>query len=178
VPVPGSLTSLFGGGSGAAVGTGLAIKAAAAVTAGLAIGGASYEGVRHVPWPAQKPTAVAQQKAAVAVRAPVHAAVSSRQTSRITPAKVSGTHGNAAKAAKDKATKGKNVNANSHANNSRSHRNASIASHSRGAAHSNRAHPVGGPRAHPKAKVKPKRLQLPGSVGDHPAPAPGHGKQK
>jgi RNA polymerase sigma-70 factor (ECF subfamily) len=178
VPVPGSLTSLFGGGSGAAVGTGLAIKAAAAVTAGLAIGGASYEGVRHVPWPGQKPTAVAQQKAAVAVRAPVRAAVSSRQTSRITPAKVSGTHGHAAKAAKGKATKGKNVNAHSHANNSRSHRNASIASHSRGAAHSTRAHPAGGPRAHPKAKVKPKRLQLPGSVGDHPAPAPGHGKQK
>src|SRR4051812_5364124 len=39
VPVPGSLTSLFGGG-GAAVGTSLALKAAAAVTAGLVIGGA------------------------------------------------------------------------------------------------------------------------------------------
>jgi RNA polymerase sigma-70 factor (ECF subfamily) len=46
VPVPSSLGSFFGG--GAAVGTGLAFKAAAAVTAGLAIGGASYEGVRHV----------------------------------------------------------------------------------------------------------------------------------
>src|SRR6266567_1029030 len=46
VPVPGSLTSFFGGG-GAAVGTGLAVKAAAAVTAGLVIGGAGYEGVRH-----------------------------------------------------------------------------------------------------------------------------------
>src|SRR3989440_4461371 len=43
VPIPSSLTSLFGGG-GAAVGTGVALKAAAAVTAGLAIGGASYEG--------------------------------------------------------------------------------------------------------------------------------------
>src|ERR1700730_9457367 len=41
VPLPGSLASFFGGG-GAAVGTGLAIKAAAAVTAGLVIGGASY----------------------------------------------------------------------------------------------------------------------------------------
>ena len=49
VPVPSSLTSLFGGG-GAAVGTGLALKAAAAVTAGLAIGGAGYEGVQHAPW--------------------------------------------------------------------------------------------------------------------------------
>src|SRR2546423_13561568 len=38
VPVPGSLTSLFGGGSGAVVGTGPGLKAAAAVTAGLAVG--------------------------------------------------------------------------------------------------------------------------------------------
>src|ERR671929_852334 len=38
VPLPGSLTSFFGGGS-TAIGTGLALKAAAAVTAGLAIGG-------------------------------------------------------------------------------------------------------------------------------------------
>src|SRR5205814_10235333 len=45
VPIPGSLSSFFGGG-GAAVGTGLALKAAAAVTAGLVIGGAGYEGVR------------------------------------------------------------------------------------------------------------------------------------
>src|SRR5438309_1153273 len=43
-PIPSSLTSLFGGG-GAAVGTGVALKAAAAVTAGLVIGGAGYEGV-------------------------------------------------------------------------------------------------------------------------------------
>jgi anti-sigma factor RsiW len=46
VPLPSSLGSFFGG--GAAVGTGLAVKAAAAVTAGLVIGGASYEGVRHI----------------------------------------------------------------------------------------------------------------------------------
>jgi hypothetical protein len=45
--------SLFGGGGGAAVGTGLALKAAAALTAGVAIGGASYEGVRHAPWHAR-----------------------------------------------------------------------------------------------------------------------------
>src|SRR5213596_197778 len=41
VPVPGSPSSFFGGG-GAAVGTGLALKAATAVTASLVIGGASY----------------------------------------------------------------------------------------------------------------------------------------
>src|SRR5213079_2230318 len=60
VPVPGSLTSLFGGG-GAAVGTGLALKAAAAVTASLVIGGASYEGVRHAPWHAKPPAAAPPQ---------------------------------------------------------------------------------------------------------------------
>jgi len=45
VPVPASLTSLFGGG-GAAVGTGLALKAGVAVATGLALGGAGYVGVR------------------------------------------------------------------------------------------------------------------------------------
>src|SRR6266480_5059387 len=49
VPVPGSLSSFFGGG-GAAVGTGLALKAAAAVTAGLVIGGAGVATARHTPW--------------------------------------------------------------------------------------------------------------------------------
>src|SRR5256886_6810434 len=43
VPIPSSLTSLFGGG-GAAVGTGVAVKSAAALTAGLVIGGGRYEG--------------------------------------------------------------------------------------------------------------------------------------
>jgi RNA polymerase sigma factor (sigma-70 family) len=72
VPVPTSLTSLFGGGGGAAVGTGLALKAAAAVTAGLALGGAGYEGVRHAPWHAPRPSeaALAKQTSAAAVSAP------------------------------------------------------------------------------------------------------------
>ena len=176
VPLPGSLTSLFGGGSGAAVGTGLAIKAAAAVTAGLAIGGASYEGVRHVAWQGQEATG-AHQKGAAAARAPQGVALSSRQVSRVAPAKVLATHGHAAKTDKVKLTKAKNVNAHRRANASHSHGRVSVASHSRGAAHTNRAHPAG---AHvPKAKIKPKRLELPGPVRDHPAPAPpGHGKQK
>src|SRR6266545_2152998 len=55
VPVPGSLSSFFGG--GAAVGTGLGIKAAAAITAGLVIGGAGYEGVRHSPLSSDRPAA-------------------------------------------------------------------------------------------------------------------------
>jgi RNA polymerase sigma-70 factor (ECF subfamily) len=59
VPVPGSLASFFGGG-GAAVGTGLALKAAAAVTAGLVIGGASVATVEQAPWKshARSPQAV------------------------------------------------------------------------------------------------------------------------
>src|SRR2546430_16766067 len=56
VPVPSSLTSLFGGGSGTAIGTGLTLKAAAAVTARLAIGGASYRSGQPTPWPPQKAT--------------------------------------------------------------------------------------------------------------------------
>jgi RNA polymerase sigma-70 factor, ECF subfamily len=56
VPVPSSLASLFGSG-GAAVGTGLALKAAAAVTAGLVIGGGTYEGIRHAPWVKATPAA-------------------------------------------------------------------------------------------------------------------------
>src|ERR671922_2632342 len=66
VPIPSSLTSLFGGGS-TAVGTGVALKAAAAVTAGFVIGGAGYEGVHHV-------TAHGEKKAAAA--APVFQSVS------------------------------------------------------------------------------------------------------
>jgi RNA polymerase sigma-70 factor (ECF subfamily) len=66
VPVPSSLMSLFGGGGGAAVGTGLALKAAAALTAGLAIGGASYEGVRQAPWHARPKAAKPVQQIPVA----------------------------------------------------------------------------------------------------------------
>ena len=48
LPVPSSLASFFGG--SAAVGTGLAVKAAVAVTAGALVGGAGYETVRRAPW--------------------------------------------------------------------------------------------------------------------------------
>src|SRR6266542_835982 len=52
VPVPASLSSFFGG--GAAVGTGLAVKAAVAVTVGAVVGSSAYVGVRHTPWHARK----------------------------------------------------------------------------------------------------------------------------
>jgi RNA polymerase sigma-70 factor (ECF subfamily) len=58
VPLPASLTSLFGG-SGGAVGTALAVKAAAAVTIGAVVGGTAYEGVRHAPWKSTRPVAAA-----------------------------------------------------------------------------------------------------------------------
>jgi RNA polymerase sigma-70 factor (ECF subfamily) len=45
IPVPASLTSLFGGGGGAAVGTGVALKAGATVATALAVGSAAYVGV-------------------------------------------------------------------------------------------------------------------------------------
>jgi RNA polymerase sigma factor (sigma-70 family) len=46
VPLPSSLASLFGGG-GAAVGTGIAAKAAAVLATGALVGGLGYEGARH-----------------------------------------------------------------------------------------------------------------------------------
>jgi RNA polymerase sigma factor (sigma-70 family) len=74
VPIPTSLTSLFGGGGGAALGTGLAVKAAAALTAGAIVGGAGYEGVQHVVKTHERtrhasPTIVAKRTAAAAVPA-------------------------------------------------------------------------------------------------------------
>jgi hypothetical protein len=170
VPVPGSLMSLFGGGSGAAVGsgaalgTGLTLKAAAALTAGLAIGGAGYEGVRHVPWHTQKPTAAARKDAVVAVAVPRDAALSPRGPSRVAPAASSGKHGHGVKTANVK--KGKKVKTHGRAN------------HGIGAAQSSRAHTPGGARLHQTAKLKPKRLRLPGPIRERPVHARRHGKRK
>jgi RNA polymerase sigma-70 factor (ECF subfamily) len=81
VPLPTSLTSLFGGG-GTAVGTGIALKAAAAVTAGLAIGGAGYEGAQHVTWHVQKPVVAASHVSPAAVSAPDNFAKAPRDSAR------------------------------------------------------------------------------------------------
>jgi RNA polymerase sigma-70 factor (ECF subfamily) len=179
VPLPTSLTSLFGGGSGAAVGTGIALKAAAAVTAGLAIGGASYEGVHHGPWQAQKPTAAAPKKAVVASAVPVVAAPSPRAPSLVAPASAAGAaHGHAAKNTKVKPKKIKKVNAHGRANRTRSTGHGSFASRGNGAQRPHRAHPSRRATAHKKAQAKPKHHQLPGPIGEHPASPPGHGKQK
>jgi RNA polymerase sigma-70 factor (ECF subfamily) len=171
VPVPGSLMSLFGGGGGAAVGTGLALKAAAAVTAGLAIGGASYEGVRYVPWHAEKPTAGAQN-AVVGIAAARDPAFASRGPSRVAPA-ASGTHGHAVKTKNVKPKKAKKA-----ANQTGLARNGSLASHGRGAEQSNGVRAAGVARGQQatKIKAKPKRLRLPGPIGEKPARR--HGKKK
>jgi RNA polymerase sigma factor (sigma-70 family) len=63
VPLPASLSSFFGG--SAAVGTGLAAKAAVAVTIGAVVGGTAYEGVHHAPWRAKKEATAAPPSVAV-----------------------------------------------------------------------------------------------------------------
>jgi RNA polymerase sigma-70 factor (ECF subfamily) len=172
VPLPTSLTSLFGGG-GATVGAGLALKAAAAVTAGLAIGGAGYEGVRHAPWHVQKPAAAAPATARPvvapdAVRAP-------RGPSRVAPVATPSTRGDTAKAAAVKPKKTKKLKTHGRANQAHP---TGAAKHARVVHVSQRVHPARGASTHKKAKPapKPKRLRLPGPVVEHPPPA--HGKQK
>ena len=150
VPLPGSLTSFFGGGGSAAVGTGLAFKAAAAVTAGLAIGGAGYEGVHHAPWHAKKPaaTAPASPAAANAARGPSH----------IAPVATPGTHGASSKAANAKLKKSGKLKTHGRRN----------AAHGSVAHQPLRAHPARGASAHKKAKARPMRLKLPGRIVEHP----------
>jgi RNA polymerase sigma-70 factor, ECF subfamily len=176
-PVPSSLLSLFGGGGGAAVGTGLTLKAAAAVTAGLAIGGASYEGVRHVPWQAERPAAAAQNAVGGAAAAR-DASFVSRGPARVAPAAGSVTHGHATKTKNVGPKKGKKANTHGRANQTGLARNENVAFHGRSTGQSNRTDPPGAARLQQTAKLKPKpkRLRLPGPIGEHPARR--HGKKK
>ncbi|MDQ2969031.1 MAG: sigma-70 family RNA polymerase sigma factor [Actinomycetota bacterium] len=171
VPLPTSLTSLFGGG-GAAAGAGLALKAAAAVTAGLAIGGAGYEGVRHTPWHGQKPAPAAPARPVLAAD-PVPVL---RGSSRVAPVATPGTHGNAAKIANAKPKKANTFKTHGHGNQTRSPGAASAAVRHGKAHQPKRAKPAHGASVHAKAKPEPKRLKLPGPIGEHPLP--GHRKQK
>ena len=71
VPIPTSLTSLFGGG-GAVVGGGVALKAAAFVAAGVVATGVGYEGARELSTPSRQPEAVVPATtAAVRPAAPI-----------------------------------------------------------------------------------------------------------
>jgi RNA polymerase sigma factor (sigma-70 family) len=65
IPLPSSLLGLFGGGS--AVGLGIAAKVAVVVAAGAVVGGAGYEGARHVDL--GHPKTAAATKARVPVKA-------------------------------------------------------------------------------------------------------------
>jgi len=67
IPLPGSLAGLFGGGGGAALGSGLAVKAAALTFGALVATGVGYEGVKkeliQKPHPAAAAAPVAQHRA-------------------------------------------------------------------------------------------------------------------
>ena len=64
IPLPQSLASLFGGGGGAAIGGGIAVKAAAIGASALVASGVGYEGVKHGIWkPPASPRAAAVRHA-------------------------------------------------------------------------------------------------------------------
>ncbi len=167
VPVPGSLSSFFGG--GAAVGTGLGIKAAAAITAGLVIGGAGYEGVQHSPLRTHRAPAAVPSTPSVAVVGAnaVVPAPRGHIPQTATPARGK-SHGKPAKGitAADHGNKGKQ-----HAN-GRGHQKHYAGDASVAARHVHATHP-----AHPShpapshRKVKPKRHLLPGPFDTRPPPS-------
>jgi RNA polymerase sigma-70 factor (ECF subfamily) len=175
VPVPSSLTSLFGGG-GAAVGTGLAVKAAAAVTAGLAIGGAGYEGVRHAPWRSEEPRAASAQRAAEdSFVAPVAATPFDRMPeSRPSPAAepkqqgAKGQKGGLAAGKKEKSNAGKGL-ARGRDRKTRYAGDASVAArHVKTGRGAIRPQPGPPPRSQRKAKAKGKSSHLPGPFDTKP----------
>jgi RNA polymerase sigma-70 factor, ECF subfamily len=179
VPVPGSLTSFFGGG-GAAVGTSLALKAAAAVTVGLVVGGAGVEGVRHARWKA--PASAAARPPVFQTVAPDAAVPAPREhiplsaTSRSRPAKMTKAHGVSTKAVRTSrhgssgqahTTHGRALGRQKHAvvDASVASRHVHVTQHVRP---THPATPVKSHRSGPKAKPKPQGL--PGPT-DHGPPA-------
>ncbi|MDX6370323.1 MAG: hypothetical protein QOG93_1825 [Gaiellaceae bacterium] len=178
VPVPTSLTSLFGGGSGAAVGTGLALKAAAAVTAGLALGGAGYEGVRHVPWHAPRPTAAAPVKHTAA--APVSAAdnTASAPLRSVSHATAPATHTKPAKISLGPKSRNAALHGRGHAYGRQKHftGDASVASRHVKVTHvRTKTHPHFHPVVHRKPLVKPKTHLPPGPFDVKPPQGNGGG---
>src|SRR6266511_3640870 len=167
VPVPGSLSSFFGG--GAAVGTGLGIKAAAAITAGLVIGGAGYEGVRHSPLSSDRPAAAVPSTPSAAVVEANAVVPAPREHIPATAAQAQGkSRGKPAKAL-TAASHGKQ--GKQHAN-GRGHQKHYAGDASVAARHVHATHP-----AHPShpapshRKVKPKRHLLPGPFETRPPPS-------
>jgi RNA polymerase sigma factor (sigma-70 family) len=174
IPVPSSLLSLFGGG-GAAVGGGLALKAAAAVTAGFVIGGAGYQGVRHAPWRDQPAAATPSRPDSAAGASDSDQIVMSHATpSARTPAKVKpqSRSAKADLAAVKKAKKQKQVvrQARGHDKKAKTRYagDASVSSrHVKVRQPKVRAHPTPPPRPRPQRPVKTKR-QPPGPFDTKP----------
>jgi RNA polymerase sigma-70 factor, ECF subfamily len=179
IPVPSSVGSMFGGG-GAAIGGSLALKAAAAVTAGLAIGGAGYEGIRHTSWLNEdRPAAAAAEPGSAAAGGLAASALVARdRTVRIagaeSPKKIPPGQVKKATAAKknkakaDKAKKGKHL-ARGHAK-KRVVGDASVASrHDKVRPARAKAKPAAPTRAKPTPK---KRAKLPPGPFDAQPPAP------
>ena len=177
IPVPSSLLSLFGGG-GATVGTGLALKAAAAVTAGLAIGGAGYEGARHSPWldkqpAAASPSASERLSSAALVPTPLVASPDKARAERAADLRA---QTKATKISSGRAKKAKKATGKQKAKNhptGRGHQktryagDASVAARHVKVRHApTRVHPAPPPRSHRKAK-SPRRLPGPFDTG-HP----------
>jgi RNA polymerase sigma-70 factor (ECF subfamily) len=88
IPLPQSLASLFGGGGGAAVGSGLAVKAAAIGAGAIVATGAGYEGVKHGIWqpPNHHAAAAARDEAPPAPSAPSAAIAPTVPAPRSSPA--------------------------------------------------------------------------------------------
>jgi RNA polymerase sigma-70 factor (ECF subfamily) len=172
VPVPTSLSSFFGG--SAAVGTGLAVKAAAAVAVGLAVGGASYEGVRHAPWSGPQRDVAAPSGPVIQSVSPTANVPAPREHIPIRAATHASKGGGAAatKHAKAKGHGRGNAHANGHANGRSKHyaSDAGVASrHVHTATHPvHPSHPV---RSHRHVKAAPKHKQLPGPFDTHGPPA-------
>jgi RNA polymerase sigma-70 factor (ECF subfamily) len=178
VPVPGSLSSFFGGG-GAAVGTGLALKAAGAVTAGLVIGGAGVATVKHAPWKSHHAVEAAPVFQSVSPSASVPAprehipALAAHARSQARSAQA-----HAAKLAKQ--SKGHGKSAHAHATRGRAlgrqkHLDASVSSHVVHTTHVrpvHSTHPVTHSHRHSTGHSTAKRKPLPGPT-DH-----GGGKNK
>jgi RNA polymerase sigma-70 factor (ECF subfamily) len=169
VPIPSSLGSFFGG--GAAVGTGLAVKAAAAVTAGLVIGGASYEGVHQVT--KAKPSASAPTAPVVAAVSPDSVVPAPREHMPPVLVSQSSTHkaAHGKQAAPGLAKDGKLAKGHAYGRGHQKTRyagDASVAARHVKVAHP--THPSHPARPHRKAKPlgKPKKHQLPGPFGANP----------
>ena len=181
VPVPSSLMSLFGGGGGAAVGTGLALKAAVALTAGVAIGGASYEGVRHAPWHARPSAAEPAEQIPVAAASASGLAPHQRAVHGAQPSQLKQRNGAAGKAAAAHAKNAQKLKTHGKGARKVHHRGGAgvAARHVKTVRATHPAHPV---RRHVplKAKHSPKsKAHLPAGPTDlKPPPSQGGGNGK